>query len=465
MQDEEIDKIINDAANQHHPPYSDKDWDKMLQLLNKHLPQQKDRRRPLFLILLLLLLTGGVVTVIMQPWKKTATTTYTKTETTENNSTSEAEKLTTNDLPVQNKKNNTGNTVSTPATGNQTQQTNTTSGNNLSLQGNDVFATSNTVSSKEITTTSVKRVYGKSGKTKVKITAASIGFDNAENEQKPAAETRKTSLGLINKHDEANTKITIEKDKETIITTMAIVDKANTNAISPNDSIKAPNAKIIDTSAVNIAKATTLNNSKKQQRFADNFAITLSAGGDVSYISISNAGKLKTFYGAGLSYILNKRLRISSSIMVSQKIYTAKPGQYKLPYGTNYPHLQKIDAVCKIYEIPFSVYYNFAQKNKHNWFAGTGISSYIMKNEAYDYVNKSPTTGQTYSWKKTVANKNNHLLSVLTLSGGYQYTVSKRFSFMAEPYLKIPLSGVGEGKVKLNSTGMLLTMTVKPFSK
>jgi hypothetical protein len=35
---------------------------------------------------------------------------------------------------------------------------------------------------------------------------------------------------------------------------------------------------------------------------------------------------------------------------------------------------------------------------------------------------------------------------------------------MVEPYFKLPLSGVGFGKVKLNSGGVLVTAVIKPFA-
>jgi hypothetical protein len=34
---------------------------------------------------------------------------------------------------------------------------------------------------------------------------------------------------------------------------------------------------------------------------------------------------------------------------------------------------------------------------------------------------------------------------------------------MAEPYLELPLNGIGFGKINLNSTGLLFTLVVKPF--
>jgi len=54
---------------------------------------------------------------------------------------------------------------------------------------------------------------------------------------------------------------------------------------------------------------------------------------------------------------------------------------------------------------------------------------------------------------------------VINLSGGYQYHFSDRLSLMAEPYVRIPVSGIGSGKVKLNSGGVLFSLGFKPFLK
>ena len=45
MLDEEMDDIIKDASNQHYPAYDDQAWGKMERLLDKHLPQKKDKRK------------------------------------------------------------------------------------------------------------------------------------------------------------------------------------------------------------------------------------------------------------------------------------------------------------------------------------------------------------------------------------------------------------------------------------
>ena len=87
-----------------------------------------------------------------------------------------------------------------------------------------------------------------------------------------------------------------------------------------------------------------------------------------------------------------------------------------------------------------------------------------MKKESYSYYYKYPN-GNEVSKLWSISNQNQHYFSVLDLSAGYEYSFSKRTSLLAEPYLKMPLSGIGAGKVKLNSGGILFTFTLKPFYK
>lgn len=87
-----------------------------------------------------------------------------------------------------------------------------------------------------------------------------------------------------------------------------------------------------------------------------------------------------------------------------------------------------------------------------------------MKTEDYEYEYKTPS-GQYYKYNLAVKDQNKHYFSVLTLSAGYKYKLSRRVSLQAEPYVKLPLGGVGVGKVKLNSSGILFTATIKPFAR
>jgi hypothetical protein len=85
-----------------------------------------------------------------------------------------------------------------------------------------------------------------------------------------------------------------------------------------------------------------------------------------------------------------------------------------------------------------------------------------MKKETYTYEYKYPGAPPIY-YTHTEKNKYKHYFSVFSLSGGYQRRINKTFSVMAEPYIKIPLAGVGYGKVKLAGAGILFSVAAKLF--
>lgn len=87
-----------------------------------------------------------------------------------------------------------------------------------------------------------------------------------------------------------------------------------------------------------------------------------------------------------------------------------------------------------------------------------------MKKENYEYNYKNPS-GQTYSYYRNIDNENKHYFSMLSLSAGYQRNLSNRVAVAAEPYVNIPLKGVGYGKVKLKTAGVQVSVIVKPFAR
>ncbi len=452
MPDEEIDKIVKEAANQHHPPYDDTAWGKMEVLLDKHLPQKKDRRKPILFLLLFLLLGGAVFFAVDNATKKQApaVAANTKDDKPASGGTAPAapsikadaaDAATAGIAPTQ-QQDQSLNAV-TPAS--------TATGKTPAFTNNHSRNTGN----EQAYADGKKTSFHQKGRTAVKVKrpGTSSGDETVIKEKEtPAGD------------DVRNT------DTESIT-----AEKINTTAVTGKPSVKKelPKDEIVKNAAEKTAKedkpaeknntaATSTPKSKKP--LGGKIGITLSAGADASFVKINNAGQFKPAYGAGLNYNLGKHLTIASGFYVSRKIYAASPADYKFPGGYVYPNLVNIQADCNVYEIPLSVYYNFKAVKNHSWLAGVSLSSLLMKKETYDYQYKTPA-GVTYNYVNTINNENKHYFSVLTLSGGYQYKLNNRLALVAEPYLKLPLSGIGEGKIKLNSTGLLITAVVKPFAK
>jgi hypothetical protein len=448
MQDEELDKLINDAASQHHPPYDDKAWGKMEYLLDTHLPQKKDRRKPFIFLLGFLLLSSLFIWGTLHLWKNNTTVAATANEV----------RLAAE--PNKNFSDTAGNKTENTATGKNTTIALPKQKTNLKATGDAEDIISKVPSAlpalahyqqKNTTQTFISnnsKVYKQKGRFAVKVKKPVTTYNDdavIQQQNKPLQKSDDNAIDGSTKEDAA-TNNPVDKMTE---------EKNDATATTKTDS----------TNKVTTAKEKKIINKKTSKNFAGNFALTVAAGADISYVSINNTGKLQPMYGAGLSYAMGKHFVISSGFYISKKIYTAAPNQYKPVSGSTNPNLVNINGNCKIYEIPLTIYYNFKQAKNHNWFAGVGMSSFLMKKETYDYKYKNPTTGQTWSYLKSVSNENEHYFSVVTLSTGYKYTLNSWLSILAEPYVKVPLTGIGLGKVKLNSTGLLFTVAVKPFAK
>jgi hypothetical protein len=87
-----------------------------------------------------------------------------------------------------------------------------------------------------------------------------------------------------------------------------------------------------------------------------------------------------------------------------------------------------------------------------------------MKREDYDYFSKN-ASGQNSYGSYSIKNKNQHYLSSIRLSAGYEKKLANSISITTEPYLSLPVNGIGYGKVKLYGAGVLFTVNVKPFAK
>ena len=74
-----------------------------------------------------------------------------------------------------------------------------------------------------------------------------------------------------------------------------------------------------------------------------------------------------------------------------------------------------------------------------------------MLSEDYYYQYEKYNPHLVKSW--SVRNENQHYFGIYNLSAGYQWNVSERWFLEVEPFIKIPLGGVGFGKVDLWSTG------------
>jgi hypothetical protein len=188
------------------------------------------------------------------------------------------------------------------------------------------------------------------------------------------------------------------------------------------------------------------------------------------YISILGAADVSTIkmqtiehmgFGAGIlvGYQFNKKWAVETGLFWDKKQYYSD-GEYfdKGKTGIN-PAVEilNVDGNCNMFEIPVSARYNFSFKKKGNFFATAGLTSYLMKKEEYYYYAKH--NNYYYGAERTYHNSGNNLFSVMTLSAGYEYKLGKIGSLRTEPYLRLPLTGVGIGNLPISSLGLQVGIT------
>lgn len=182
-------------------------------------------------------------------------------------------------------------------------------------------------------------------------------------------------------------------------------------------------------------------------------------GVDLSSVKMQS---MKTGTTKGLigGYSFNRRWSVESGLLWDNKrIYSRgehfKADGYTLPPGTT---ILTIDGEYSILEVPLNVRYNILT-GKHTFFATTGLSSYFMKQESYQYAYEH--NGQPGEFYASYKNEAKNWMSIANFSVGYSYQLGRLGALRVEPYLKLPLKELGIGNLPVMSTGLNVGFTRK----
>lgn len=177
------------------------------------------------------------------------------------------------------------------------------------------------------------------------------------------------------------------------------------------------------------------------------------SGIDLSSIRFRSA-KTGSTKGFVIGYALSKKWSIESGLLWDTKrVYD--DGRYFNPPGytpTSGVIITEVNGKSRIYEVPVNLKYTIVS-GKNILFATTGLSSYFMRSENYDYEykqNNQPAGRNYLSYK----NETKNLFSVANVSVGYEHKLGAAGSLRVEPYLKLPIKNIGVGNMPIMSTGL-----------
>ncbi|HEY0068233.1 MAG TPA: outer membrane beta-barrel protein [Flavisolibacter sp.] len=257
-----------------------------------------------------------------------------------------------------------------------------------------------------------------------------------------AAVTKENAVSALEKYPSADTAAVQGQPKE------AITEQHTASTPIAPDSVTA-------------AVATNEKGAKKKDK---RFYLGLLAAGDATTIRFQKVDHMGTGYGALAGYELNSKWSIEAGVLSVKKEYYTDGRHFNTSkiYVPQNTQITSVEGNCRMIEIPVAVKYNFGS-GRNSWFGTAGISSYLMKAEHYSYMYYYPLTGQSVERYRSYSNSSNHFIASALLSGGYQFRLGRHSTFRLEPYVKVPLKGLGIGSLPLFSTGLQAGFTRKLF--
>ncbi|MEO6639518.1 MAG: outer membrane beta-barrel protein [Ginsengibacter sp.] len=215
-------------------------------------------------------------------------------------------------------------------------------------------------------------------------------------------------------------------------------------------------------SAAGNAESAVAHNEKKKPKASQDFRkkkgiyVGLVAGTDFSKVHAGSFDHSGVNAGIIAGYRFNKKISLESGINWDKKYYTSDGKTFRMDkIASTMPSgmvINNLESNNSFVEIPLKMKFDFFTKGNNNLFVSGGVSAYIITREKNMYH-------VTYNGDNKdilgVYEKNNYgLPAVANISLGYEKTVFKNFDIRIEPYLKIPLRGMGVGSLPVTSAGL-----------
>ncbi len=163
-------------------------------------------------------------------------------------------------------------------------------------------------------------------------------------------------------------------------------------------------------------------------------------------------------FDAGLiiGFRINKRFSLESGIIVNRKNYSSDGSNFNMKnVGSTMPAGMTINSLqgqSSLIEIPIKGKYDIINKRNSDFFITGGVSSYIMTKEENMY--DADFNGNQEKFKGVYDKMNYKIPADINISVGYEHTISRYLDFRVEPFLKIPVQGIGVGSLPVTSAGL-----------
>jgi Outer membrane protein beta-barrel domain len=215
----------------------------------------------------------------------------------------------------------------------------------------------------------------------------------------------------------------------------------------------------VDVTAPAAKKDTT--KSKTQTR-TKHFYAGIFGSPDLSTVKMQSVKGVGSTFGVILGYTFNGgHWAIETGANLDRKKYYTD-GEYFNTKEVNLPlnsYLTEVNGICYMWEIPLNVRYNFNPGAKTSWFATAGFSTYLMSHEKYAYGLQWSGSTAVYDSSWNIHKPSQYPFSIVNLSAGFEQRLGKIGNLRVEPYVRLPLTGLGTGKLSIMSAGVNIGIT------
>jgi len=190
--------------------------------------------------------------------------------------------------------------------------------------------------------------------------------------------------------------------------------------------------------------------------------ISAMAAPDISTAKASTSSKISSNVGMLATYALGKKISLTSGAIYSKKYYNSEGTSTVANTYTSANTAWEVYADCNVLDIPLNVNYKMLNNKKLSVSFNTGLSSYFMLREKYEFVTDQPDGTKNVS-KIQVNNENQHLFGVANVSVSFDHQITNTVSIGIQPFAKLPLTGIGNGSVRLKSAGVSFSLNIGLF--
>ena len=199
-----------------------------------------------------------------------------------------------------------------------------------------------------------------------------------------------------------------------------------------------------------------------------NRSLTFGILGGPDFASVSSVAgdRSGSIIGITADYQFANHWYIGSGLLLSKKVFGAAPQDYHVPDGYysrtfgNGSHVEYIKGTFNMLEIPINLRYDFSTTGNTLFFASVGTSSYFFTSENCGYYYNLYT--QQTTEKNIIYTAKPDLFTSVNLSMGFETGLSNSLSILIAPYLKMPVRNLGFGQVQLSSFGIDFALRFTP---